>query len=213
MKYPKAVSRLMNFFYRFQGVGRKTAERFAFELLNGWQKDTIEAFAQALKELPDSIIVCSECRTPVDSMPCPFCDDERKRYGALCVVASPKDVYAIEATAQFPGTFYVLGGLLSPLSEYGIGDMGIDLLKRRIQQEESQEVILALDSSVEGDATVTFLRSELEPLQVIISRLASGLPVGTSLDFVDRGTLSRAFSGRQRVGAGAISEKRVEIVP
>jgi recombination protein RecR len=133
----------------------------------------------------------------VQELPCPFCSKERHQQKELCVVATSKDAYAIEATHLFPGTFFVLGSTLSPLDERGIEPSHLDRLKARIQKEGITEVIFAFDSSLEGDATVSYLRDELKDLQIILSRLASGVPVGASLEFIDRGTLGRAFSGRQ----------------
>lgn len=197
MRYPAAFDRCVAGFSRFQGIGKKTAERLVFDILTRWDEAAVQEFAQALLALPKGIVLCPECHTHIESYPCPFCSEERRKSGALCVVATSKDVYAIDATGQFPGTFFVLGTLLSPLDSRGVERMGVERLKQRIIQEEIKETILALDSSLEGDATVSFMKEELKELPVKLSRLASGVPVGATLEFVDRGTLSRAFSGRQ----------------
>jgi recombination protein RecR len=199
MKYPAAFDRLATCFSRFQGIGRRTAERLVFDVLTRWDEHAIHEFARALHDLPAGITVCPNCRVHIEALPCPFCSPNRVAAGALCVVSTSKDVYAIDATGQFPGTFFALGGLLSPLDGRGAEGMALDHLKNRIGTEQVKEVIFAIDSSLEGDATVGFLREELQPLDVRLSRIASGVPVGTSLEFVDRGTLSRAFSGRQHV--------------
>jgi recombination protein RecR len=199
VRYPETFERLVACFSKFQGIGRKTSERLVFDLVTRWEPTAVHEFAQALSDLPASIVICPECRTHVEALPCPFCVDHRRLEKSLCVVATSKDVYSIESTGLFQGVFYVLGGLLSPLNDNGIEGMDIDKLKKFITSNALAEVILALDSSLEGDATVSFLRDELEPLHIKISRLAAGVPVGASLELVDRGTLRRAFSGRQQL--------------
>ena len=199
MRYPAAFDRCVACFSRFQGIGRKTAERLVFDLLTRWDEAAVQEFAQALLHLPKGIVQCPDCRVHIESRACPFCSEERRAAKAVCIVASSKDVYAIDATGQFPGSFFVLGTLLSPLDNRGIERMALERLKERIVQEEIGEAILALDCSLEGDATVSFMKEELKALPIKLSRLASGVPVGATLEFVDRGTLSRAFSGRQPV--------------
>ena len=199
MHFPAAFARLAACFSRFQGIGRRTAERLVFDILTRWDEAAIHEFAEALHDLPKGIQVCPHCRVHIETFPCPFCASERTAAQALCIVSTSKDVYAIDATGQFPGTFFALGGLLSPLDGRGAEGMALDRLKQRIGEENVKEVIFAIDSSLEGDATVGFLRDELQPLNVSLSRIAAGVPVGASLEFVDRGTLSRAFSGRQQV--------------
>jgi recombination protein RecR len=197
MRYPPAFERVLACFSRFQGIGRKTAERFVFDMLARWDQKAIEEFSDALRAVSSEITKCPDCHIHVQELPCPFCSKERHQQKELCVVATSKDAYAIEATHLFPGTFFVLGSTLSPLDERGIEPSHLDRLKARIQKEGITEVIFAFDSSLEGDATVSYLRDELKDLQIILSRLASGVPVGASLEFIDRGTLGRAFSGRQ----------------
>ena len=199
MKYPAAFDRLTTCFSRFQGIGRRTAERLVFDVLTRWDERAIHEFAQALHDLPQGIVVCPQCRVHIETLPCPFCSPERVAARALCIVSTSKDVYSIDATGQFPGTFFALGGLLSPLDGRGAEGMALDRLFQRIGEEEVKEISFAIDSSLEGDATVGFLRDELQSMNVSLSRIAAGVPVGTSLEFVDRGTLSRAFSGRQHV--------------
>jgi len=197
MRYPVAFDRCVACFARFQGIGRKTAERLVFDILTRWDEGAVNEFAQALLHLSKGIVQCPDCRVHIESHQCPFCSEERKKEGVLCIVASSKDVYAIDATGQFPGTFFVLGTLLSPLDNRKIERMDLEHLKERIVGEEIKEAVLALDSSLEGDATVSFMKEELRELPIKISRLAAGVPVGATLEFIDRGTLSRAFCGRQ----------------
>lgn len=197
MRYPAAFDRCVACFTRFQGIGRKTAERLVFDILTRWDESAVQEFAQALLHLHNGIVMCPDCHVHIESYPCPFCSEERRKAGALCIVATSKDVYAIDATGQFPGTFFVLGTLLSPLDHRGVDRMELERLKQRIVNEDIKEAILAIDSSLEGDATVGFMKEELKAFPIKLSRLAAGVPVGATLEFVDRGTLSRAFSGRQ----------------
>jgi recombination protein RecR len=199
MRYPETFERLVSCFSKFQGIGRKTAERLVFDLVTRWEPEAVHEFAQALSDLPASITICPECRTHIEALPCPFCSDYRRFEKALCIVATSKDAYSVESMGLFNGIFYVLGGLLSPLNDNGVEGMDIEKLKNFISSNIITEVILALDSSLEGDATVSFLRNELQDLHIKISRLAAGVPVGASLELVDRGTLRRAFSGRQQL--------------
>lgn len=199
VRYPAAFERVVALFNRFQGIGRKTSERLVFDLVTRWDEEAIRDFAHSLLALRSGITNCPECRTHIEKLPCPFCSVERKKAEVLCIVASSKDVYAIEATGLFSGTFHVLGHVLSPLHNKGVEEMGLDQLQKRISEENIAEVILALDSSLEGDATASFLKDYLVPYAVKVTRLASGVPVGATLDFVDRGTLRRALSGRQNV--------------
>jgi recombination protein RecR len=184
---------------RFSGIGRKTAERFVFDMLMRWDEHAVSGFVRALQDLSKGVVLCPNCRTHVESLPCPLCTEQRIAQGLICVVSSSKDVYSLEETSLFKGTYFVVGSLISPLDQRGIQDSLVEALKNRAQMEKITEVILAFDSSVEGDATVAFLRDELSSLPISISRLASGVPVGAPLEFVDRGTLGRAFSGRQKL--------------
>jgi recombination protein RecR len=197
VRYPKAFEKLATYFMRFPGTGRKTAERFVFDMLMRWDDQAIEGFSLAVKDLSNGVALCERCQTHVESLPCPLCTEKRVSERVLCVVSSSKEVYSLEATNLFKGTYFVIGSLISPLDGRGIQDRLLEILKSRLKEEGVREVILAFDSSVEGDATVSFLRDELACFPVSISKLASGVPVGAPLEFVDRGTLGRALMGRQ----------------
>jgi recombination protein RecR len=199
VRYPKAFEGLVTYFTRFSGIGRKTAERFVFDILNRWDKQAIDGFSKALQDLSRGVVLCAKCKTHIESLPCPLCAEQRVSEGLLCVVASSKDVYSLEETNLFHGTYFVVGSLISPLDNRGIQDVLIDDLKSRIVEEKIREVVLAFDSSVEGDATASFLKDQLSSMPVMVSRLASGVPVGAPLEFVDRGTLGRALQGRQKM--------------
>jgi recombination protein RecR len=192
MHYPKPIRELIAALKALPGVGPKTAERYAFHLL-GWSEAQIQELAKRLITVRTALSSCSHCGCLLDQPECLFCDRESD---LLCVVASAKDVFSIEATGLHRGLYHVLGGLLSPLDGRGPAHLAIGTLKARLKTLRVTEVILALDSTVEGDATALFLKEELAAPQRRVSRLAHGLPLGSPLEYIDGGTLARAFSGR-----------------
>lgn len=198
MKYPQHLLKLIDVLRKLPGVGTKSAERFAFEMI-GWDKEKLVTMADIIRTAPDLLKHCPECGSLTDETLCALCaPDASPRANTLCVVAMPRDVFAIEATHEYKGLYHVLGALLSPLDRIGPEHIDIDKLKRRIADRQVRELIIALDSTLEGDATALYLKQELEPLELSISRLAFGLPMGSSLDYVDGGTLARALSARGR---------------
>ncbi len=197
MKYPTDLLRLIALFKKLPGVGTKTAERFAFQLLT-WEESQTQLFAEQISTIKKKIKFCPECGCMGDiDLPCPFCDRTRRDVTTLCIISSPKDAFAIEETHMFRGLYHVIGGLLSPLDGKTPEKIGIDHLKKRIQELQSKEIIIALDSTLEGDTTALYIKEQLSAEGLSVSRLAFGLPLGSSLDFVDGGTLSRALIGRQ----------------
>ncbi len=197
MKYPQHLLKLIETLKKFPGVGNKTAERFAFQMLD-WNKQQLEQMAEVIQQIPHELKHCSECGCLAEDSICRFCQSKRVEQRAICLIASPKDVYAIEQTHQFKGIYHVLGTLISPLEGKGPGLLPIERIRSRIVKYRIQEIIIALDSTLEGDATALYLKKEFSSssLALKISRLALGLPMGSSLDYVDGGTLARAFSGR-----------------
>ena len=197
MKYPTHLLKLIDSLRRLPGVGMKSAERFAFEMID-WKKERLAEMAEIIRELPNKLTHCNECGSLAESILCPLCAPGARRENTLCIVAMPRDVFAIEATHEYRGLYHVLGALLSPMDQIGPERIDLDKLKNRIVAKEIRELIIALDSTLEGDATALYLKQELEPLNLSISRLAFGLPMGSSLDYVDGGTLARALSARGR---------------
>ena len=197
LSYPKHLLALMARLQKLPGVGRKTAERFAFHLLT-WDTDDLHTFGTLIDTLPDKVGHCDECGSLVNErLACPFCRGVGRNRNALCVIASPRDVYAVEATGMFSGLYHVLGALLSPLEGNSPEEVDIPALLRRVDSLRIKEIIVALDSTLEGDATALLIKEALKDRPVGISKPALGLPLGSSLDFVDEGTLSQALSGRQ----------------
>lgn len=197
MKYPLHLLRLIDSLKKLPGVGTKSAERFAFEMI-GWQRDKLFEMADIIRTAPEQLKYCGECGCLSDEATCAYCLPSSARGNMLCVVAMPRDVFAIESTHEYKGLYHVLGALLSPLDRVGPEQIDLEKLKRRIEVRDVRELIIALDSTLEGDATALYLKQELEPLNLSISRLAFGLPMGSSLDYVDGGTLARALSARAR---------------
>lgn len=195
MKYPVHLQRLIESFKRLPGVGNKTAERFAFQMLE-WKEGHLKEFASLVEQVPMKLKTCEECGCLEGEEGCAFCLLKRQEAGSLCVTASLRDVFALEATREFHGIYHVLGGLLSPLEGLGPEALRLGNLKPRIRRYAVTELIIALDSTLEGDATALYIKNEMEGMPLRISRLAFGLPMGSSLDYVDGSTLARSFAGR-----------------
>lgn len=194
--YPPTLAKLIQYIKKLPGVGNKTAERFAFQLLD-WNAQDLSVFASLLNGLQSQIKKCPTCFCLQEEGLCSFCDLEIRDTAKLCVIASAKDAYLIDETGMFKGLYHVLGGLLSPIQGKTVGDLELDSLFERVQQLQLKEVILALDSTLEGDTTSLFLKEQLQKRGISTSRLAFGIPMGSSLDFVDAGTLARALMARQ----------------
>lgn len=195
-KYPHELLRLITFLKKLPGVGGRTAERFAFHLLN-WQDPELEQFSELLHNLKNKITHCPECHCLCDQVRCLFCDPHLRDSTKLCVIASAREAYSIDETGAYKGLYHVLGGLLSPIHGTTLSKLDFEGLIRRIHSLQIKEVILALDSTLEGDTTSLFLKEQIQHLGLPVSRLAFGIPMGSSLDFVDGGTLARALTGRQ----------------
>lgn len=197
MQYPKTVIQLIQSLKKLPGVGNRSAERFAFDLL-AWPDQEVKDFAKSIDLLKERIKNCQECGCLMDSETCTLCNDPKRETATLCIVAQAKDIYFLEQTHEYHGLYHVLGGLLSPLEDIGPEKLRIRKLIERLQALSIQEIVLALDSTLEGDTTALYLKQELASLQLPTSRLAFGLPMGSSLDYVDGGTLARAFTGRRQ---------------
>jgi len=195
-KYPEHLTALVAHLKKLPGVGTRTAERFAFELI-GWEKGTLAALGNLLAELPSKIIPCQICGCLTQEDACPFCERTARDPSSLCLLSSPRDVYAIEETRTFSGLYHVIEHLLSPLDGRHASTLRIDRIEERIARHSIKEVILAFDSTLEGDTTALFLKQQLSKYPISISRLAFGIPVGSSLEYIDGGTLAKALSGRQ----------------
>ena len=198
--YEGAIQDLVDELGRLPGIGPKSAQRIAFHLLAADPAD-VRRLVEALTEVKARVRFCDVCGNVAQDETCRICRDPRRSPTVICVVEEPKDVVAIERTREFRGRYHVLGGAINPIGGVGPDDLRIAALMRRLADGTVTEVILATDPNVEGEATAAYLARQLVPMGLTVTRLASGLPVGSDLEFADEVTLGRAFEGRRRVGA------------
>jgi recombination protein RecR len=197
--YPEPVARLIEALQRLPGIGPKTAQRLAFFLLKR-PADEVGELSVALTELKTRIIHCTRCFNVTEEDLCRICRDPARDSRSLCVVEEPNDLLALERTGEFKGRYHVLLGALSPLDGIGPEDIKVRELLVRLDGEQVDEVILATNPSVEGEATAIYLAKLMKPLGVRITRIARGLPVGGDLEYADEVTLSKALEGRKEMG-------------
>jgi len=191
-----AITRLVGEFSKLPGIGRKTAERLAYYILK--EDDSFgQNLARAIKEVKEKIVFCSICGNMSEEDPCRICENHHRNKKLICVVEEAKDIWAIEKIGTYNGVYHVLMGALSPLDGIGPEKLRIQELLQRVQKEQAEEVIVATDPNVEGDATALYLSRLLNPLGVMVTRIASGLPVGGDLEYADSITLSKALMGRR----------------
>ena len=200
--YEGAVQNLIDELGRLPGVGPKSAQRIAFYILNSDASD-MARLTNAISKVKSSVSFCEICGNVSETKQCVICRDERRDPGLICVVEESKDVVAIERTRSFTGRYHVLGGAINPLAGLGPEQLRIRELVSRLADERIQEIILAMDPNLEGEATATYLSRMLVPLGIRLSRLASGLPVGGDLEYADEITLGRALEGRRVISEGA----------
>src|SRR5262249_54025414 len=196
--YAEPLARLINEFKRLPGIGQKSAQRLAFHVLRA-SRDDAEHLAQALLDVKDKLGLCQVCNNISDTDVCLYCRDARRDSKVVCVVEEPHNIVGIETTRQFEGRYHVLHGALSPLRGIGPDALKIQGLVKRIGEGEIQEVILATNPTVEGEATAVYLARLLKPLGVKVTRIAMGLPVGSDLEFADEVTISKAMEGRREM--------------
>ena len=192
--FPAALERLSEQFARLPGIGSKTAQRLAFQVLSMPQE-----FADAILDAKRSIHTCPVCQNLTDEEMCPICADETRDHSTICVVAEPRDVIAMERSREYTGVYHVLHGVISPLNHVGPDDIRIRELLARLQDGSVQEVIMATNPDTEGEATAMYLSRLLRPIGVKVTRLAYGIPVGSQLEYADEVTLLRALEGRREM--------------
>lgn len=191
----ESVEQLTEQFAQLPGIGRKTAHRLALYIVK-MNREEVVTLARALVNVKDKVRYCSICSNITENDPCGICSNTKRDRTAICVVEEPTDVLAIEKTNEFRGLYHVLGGALSPLDGIGPEELRIKELLARLSNSSIEEIILALNPNVEGEATTLYLSKLLKPLGIKITRIARGLPIGTDLEFADEATLSRALEGR-----------------
>ena len=196
--FPAALERLSEQFARLPGIGSKTAQRLAFQVLSMPQEQAQE-FADAILDAKRSIHTCPVCQNLTDEEMCPIGADETRDHSTICVVAEPRDVIAMERSREYTGVYHVLHGVISPLNHVGPDDIRIRELLARLQDGSVQEVIMATNPDTEGEATAMYLSRLLRPIGVKVTRLAYGIPVGSQLEYADEVTLLRALEGRREM--------------
>jgi recombination protein RecR len=197
--YEGIVQELIDEFGRLPGIGPKSAQRIAFHILQSESFDTTR-LSELLMDVKTKVRFCEVCGNVTEQETCVICRDPRRSPATICVVEEAKDVQAIERTREFRGLYHVLGGAISPIDGIGPDDLRIRQLVQRLADDTVQEVIIATDPNLEGEATATYLSRMLAPFGLRVTRLASGLPVGGDLEYADEVTLGRAFEGRRVVG-------------
>lgn len=194
--YPEPISRLIEQFMKLPSIGPKTATRLAFHVLQ-MEEQSVKDFAVALADVKSKLTECTVCCNITDQSPCRICADNARDDSIVCVVQEAKDVAAMERTHEFQGKYHVLHGAISPMEGIGPNEIRIRELVQRIADADVQEVILATNPNVEGEATAMYISRLLKPFSISISRLAHGLPVGGDLEYADEVTLAKALEGRR----------------
>jgi len=197
MRYPKAIQNLIDRFSKLPSVGPKTAERYVFYLLRQ-KEENLNELSQAIKELKEKTIICHECLALSETDPCSICADNTRQKEILCLIENVQDLYAIEATGQYKGKYFVLGGLINTINEVRPEDLNINRLIKKIKTDNVKEIILALNFTLEGETTSLYL-SKLLKDHVKITRLAKGLPSGSDLEYADSLTLASALKYRNEI--------------
>ncbi|CAC98076.1 recombination mediator RecR [Listeria innocua] len=198
MHYPEPITKLMDSFMKLPGIGPKSAARLAFYVLDMKEDDVLD-FAKALVDAKRNLSFCSVCGHITDKDPCYICSDTSRDRSVLCVVQESKDVIAMEKMRDFHGLYHVLHGTISPMDGIGPEDINIPDLLKRLQDDTIEEVILATNPNVEGEATAMYISRLLRPSGIKVTRIAHGLPVGGDLEYADEVTLSKAMEGRREV--------------
>lgn len=195
-KFIPSISRLIDEFARLPGVGKKSAQRLAFHIINMDQSQAV-AFAEAILDVKRKVKYCEKCFNITDQDICDICTDYKRDTHIICVVESPRDLIAIENTKEFHGYYHVLHGAISPMEGIGPNDIKIKELIIRLQNDETKEIIIATNPSIEGEATAMYISKLLKGTDIVVTRLAHGIPVGGDLEYADEITLAKAIEGRR----------------
>jgi recombination protein RecR len=198
MYYPEPISKLIDSFMKLPGIGPKTAARLAFFVLT-MKEDTVLSFAKALVDAKRNLTYCSVCGHITDVDPCQICSDQTRDLSTICVVQDPKDVIAMEKMKDYNGLYHVLHGAISPMDGIGPEDINVASLINRLKNESVEELILATNPTIEGEATAMYISRLVKPSGIRTTRIAHGLPVGGDLEYADEVTLSKALEGRREI--------------
>ena len=196
--YPNSIKNIIECFKDLPGIGEKTAERLAFSLIN-FDKEKLTSFSDAICDVRDNLTYCDICGNITENEICDICADKERKSSIIFVVEKAKDISLFEKINIFNGKYHVLGGLISPLEGIGPEDINIDKLLSRIDKEEIEELILALKPSIEGETTMQYIKKVLESKNIKVTRIATGIPIGTDIEYIDSMTLEFAFEGRKDI--------------
>lgn len=197
-RFAQPLNDLIDELSKLPGIGKKSAQRLAFHILRANEQDAL-ALAEAIRNLRSQLHLCSICHNITDIDPCQFCSNPARNRAVVCVVEEPSSISAIEKTRHFNGAYHVLHGTLSPLNGIGPEQLRIDSLVDRVRRGEVQEVILATNPTIEGEATAVFLAQQLKILPVRVTRIATGIPAGADIEYADEVTMTRAMEGRREM--------------
>ena len=196
--YPNSIKNIIDCFKDLPGIGEKTAERLAFSLIN-FSKEKLTSFSDAICDVRDKLTYCNICGNITENDICDICADKERKSSIIFVVEKAKDISLFEKINIFNGKYHVLGGLISPLEGIGPEDINIDKLLSRIDKEDTLELILALKPSIEGETTMQYIKKVLENKNIKVTRIATGIPIGTDIEYIDSMTLEFAFEGRKDI--------------
>ena len=194
--FPDSVQRLIDRFSRFPGIGKKTAQRMAFNVMKSPETEAAE-LAESIMNVKANIRFCTICGGITEDDPCNICTDPKRNKDMMCVVEDPQDIFVFERSSSYRGVYHVLGGMLSPLDGIGPDDLNLNKLIDRVK--DNTEIILATNPSVEGDTTALYINELFKDKDINITRLARGIPVGSAIEYTDEATLARALEGRTRL--------------
>ena len=196
--YPKSLVDLIEYFKKFPGIGEKTAERLAFSVLS-FDSDEVTDFSNALCNAKMNIKPCAVCGTLTENDLCFICSDNSRDCGSILVVENSRNVFLFEKLGNYNGYYHVLGGLISPLDEIGPDDLSIDLLVKRVKENNIKEVVLAIKTGIEADTTALYIKRLLEKDGIIVTRIANGIPIGADMEYIDVLTLETALNNRKEL--------------
>ncbi len=197
-RFAEPLHQLIDELSKLPGIGRKSAQRLSFHILRASEQDAL-ALADAIRDLKSQLHLCSICHNITDVDPCQFCSSPTRNHAIVCVVEEPSNIAAIEKTRHFNGTYHVLHGTLSPLNGIGPDQLRIDSLQERVRKDDLQEIILATNPTVEGEATAGYLAQLLKGNSLRITRIATGIPAGADIEYADEVTMTRAMEGRREM--------------
>ena len=195
---PESLKNLIESFKTLPGIGEKTAERLAFFVINQ-DKETTDFFANSIVEAKEKIRKCSICNGISDKEICDICANEARNKKILCVVEDPKSIFLFEKIGTYNGDYHVLDGLISPLDGVDPDDIGIEKLVKRVQSSKYEEIIIAVKPSIEGETTALYIKKIIEGMKIKVTRIASGVPIGTDMEYIDSMTLERALNDRKEI--------------